>query len=581
MSTAEHVVRLEGRKSRRALPWTTAWVGAALLAAATTVAPTTVSPSSPEFELTADSTALLVCGVTCPKLHGAGVEAVMNQFVAPTHPGQTFTPIAVTARGEAWPLTGIFRVLGLLLGDPSIFGPGGPAWPDEPWWKLSGLFDLTGDQSVEAGADAIEAAMASHVDGSVVVYGLSQGAASANVVKGRLSTEYPEGTAAPDVDFIVHGDVNTPNGGLHARFPGLYIPIIDWTFNGPAPTDTQFDTVVIASQYDGFADFPLYPVNLLATLNAVMGIFFVHTWPFEVTLPPDPTSSPAFRGTYGDSSYYFFETQDLPLFSPLRMLGVPEALIDVVEPFVRVLVELGYDRSIPLWEPTPARLFPKVDLAALFADLGEAIAEGIDNALALLGLPPLPKTSAPAGDAEPPAAITTAAVESADLSTAVADPASGRVEQDATQTATSSFPALTSEVLSEGDEPGAESTEGADKTQLVEQVASDVTEPPATNDTDLGPTASEVSSSAAWRAEGESVESGSADYVSVSDDSILSEGEASEGSAAPSTAGMPNAVSSEADSSEEASSSEVGSSGNDSSRPGDSPDAGDASGEAE
>ena len=48
----------------------------------------------------------------------------------------------------------------------------------------------------------------------------------------------------------------------------------------------------------------------------------------------------------------------LPLFGPLRTLGVPESFIDVVEPFFRVLVELGYDRSIPPWEPTPTRLIP-------------------------------------------------------------------------------------------------------------------------------------------------------------------------------------------------------------------------------
>ena len=73
---------------------------------------------------------------------------------------------------------------------------------------------------------------------------------------------------------------------------------------------------------------------------------------------PDPTTSPAYQGTHGDSSYYLFPTQDLPLFDPLRSLGVPEPLIDVVEPFFRVIVELGYDRSIPPWEPTPARLIP-------------------------------------------------------------------------------------------------------------------------------------------------------------------------------------------------------------------------------
>ena len=72
---------------------------------------------------------------------------------------------------------------------------------------------------------------------------------------------------------------------------------------------------------------------------------YVHTYPWDDSLPPDPTKSPAYQGTHGDTSYYFFENPDLPLFGPLRTLGVPEALIDVFEPFFRVIVELGYDRT--------------------------------------------------------------------------------------------------------------------------------------------------------------------------------------------------------------------------------------------
>ena len=184
------------------------------------------------------------------------------------------------------------------------------------------------------------------------------------------------------------GDLNLPNGGLLARFPGLYIPILDLSFNGPAPTDTQFDTVVITRQYEGVADFPLYPINVISVLNAVLGAVYVHPYAFDVSLPADPTKSPAYQGTHGDTSYYFFETQDLPLFGPLRTLGVPEPVIDVVEPFFREIVELGYDRSIPPWEPTPARLIPTLNPATVAGDLVNAIGEGINNAAALIGSPP-------------------------------------------------------------------------------------------------------------------------------------------------------------------------------------------------
>ncbi len=341
-------------------------------------------------------TCALIMGFTSlPTPDDAYIDAVRNQFIAPTHPGQHIKYVAVTTPEEGWPLTGLIRLGCAAVGAPSLCGPGGAAWPDEPWWKLSGLFDLTYDQSNRAGLADLEAAVAEHPNDHLVIYGYSQGAAIANVEKQRLAEQYPWGTTAPDIDFVLGGDPNLPNGGLHARFPGLYIPILDWSFNGPESTDTQFDTVVITRQYDAVADFPLYPLNLVADLNAALGFFYVHLNGFDVSLADDAPTSPSRQETYGDTDYYFFETQDLPLFGPLRTLGVPEKYIDVVEPFFRVLVELGYDRSIPLGEPTPARLLPMHDPATVAADLVDAVGEGIDNALALTGSAPLPRIPAP------------------------------------------------------------------------------------------------------------------------------------------------------------------------------------------
>jgi hypothetical protein len=383
MGAAKHIARIGARS-----------VGVAVTAAATTVA-LTFTTASPDVTLSAESTALLLCGTTCPKFREADLDVIVDQFIAPTQSGQPITPVAVTAPGEAWPITGIMRLLGLAVGDPRIFGPGGGAWPDAPWWKLSGLFDLTGNQSVQAGAANLEAAITEYGDDHLVVYGLSQGAAAANVVRKGLAAQYTDATA-PDIDFVLQGDVNVPNGGFYSRFPGLYIPILDWTFNGAQPTDTPFDTVVINRQYDGFGDFPLYPLNVISLLNAVLGIVYLHTYPFDVSLPAeDPIESPAYQGMSGRTSYYLFESPDLPLFGPLRTLGVPESLIDIVEPFFRVLVELGYDRSIPAWEPTPARLIPTLDPAKVAIDLVNAIREGVQNAATLVGLPPLPSTPAP------------------------------------------------------------------------------------------------------------------------------------------------------------------------------------------
>jgi hypothetical protein len=264
-----------------------------------------------------------------------------------------------------------------------------------PWWNLTGLFDLTLNQSVLQGVTDLERAMAVRGNDDLVIFGYSQSALIANRVKLKLAEQYPAGTEAPDIDFVFFGDPNLPNGGTGTRLWGVYLPILDWYFNGPAPTDTQFHTVEITRQYDFFADFPLYPLNVISLLNAGLGLFYVHEYPFDVSLPPDPKTSPAYQGTHGDTSYYFFETEDLPLFGPLRTLGVPEPLIDVVEPFFRVVVDLGYDRTIPPWEPTPARLIPTHDPVTVAGDLVNAIGEGINNALAIIGLLPLVNIPAP------------------------------------------------------------------------------------------------------------------------------------------------------------------------------------------
>jgi hypothetical protein len=448
MGNAKHIGRIGALAAalgignvRRSATRISVTIGAAVLVVMAAAVPAPDLTVSPAVRLSADSTALIMGGTTIPTPDDYLVELVKNQYIAPTHPGQDINYVAVTAPMEWGPLTGLGRLVSRALGPPEIFGPGGAAWPDEPLWKLSGLFDLTLDQSVQAGVADLEAAMAENGNDHLVIYGASQGALIADREKRKMGEQYPAGTDAPDIDFVMQGTLNLPNGGLNARFPGLYLPILDWSFNGPAPTDTQFDTVVINRQYDFWADFPLYPINVIADVNALLGAFYLHLYSFDVSLAPDPSASPAFQGTHGDTSYYFFETEDLPLFAPLRSLGVPEALIDVVEPFFRVLVELGYDRSIPPWEPSPARLIPPLDPATVTADLVNAIGEGFNNALALIGLPPPPSTPRPVTLAASPTEAVPTEVAQTDISPQVTSTTmSTQTEQvTSTETATGSY----------------------------------------------------------------------------------------------------------------------------------------------
>ena len=375
-------------------------IGVAVAVVMATVAPVSTASASSSDVPPPDKTALIMGGTTIPTPDNAYIEAVKNQFIAPTHPGQEINYVAVTTPEQFGPITGLFRLGGLALGPPSIFGLDGPAWPDEPWWKLSGLFDLTFDQSLQAGVADLETAMAEHGNDHLVIYGYSQGAVIANLEKRKLAEQYPAGTEAPDIDFVLGGDLNLPNGGVAARFPGLYLPILDWYFQRPRADRHPVRHGRHHPPVRLLRRFPVVSAQSHRRRERVAGRRLRARVPFRRQPGSRSATSPAYQGTHGDTSYYFFETEDLPLFGPLRTLGVPEPLIDVVEPVFRVIVELGYDRSIPPWEPTPARLIPMHDPATVAADLVDAVGEGINNALALTGSPPLLKIPAPGTSAD-------------------------------------------------------------------------------------------------------------------------------------------------------------------------------------
>ena len=134
------------------------------------------------------------------------------------------------------------------------------------------------------------------------------------------------------------------------------------------------------------------------------------------------------------------------MFAPLRQLGVPETLIDVVEPVARWAVELGYDRSIPPWEPTPARLLPTtLDLAKVATDLVNALGESVNNAAALFGAPaPLsPSTHAPVAALGPTNAAPKTANPTPSPAASVSQAAAQPTPAASTPPATVNSPALT------------------------------------------------------------------------------------------------------------------------------------------
>jgi PE-PPE domain len=254
------------------------------------------------------------------------------------------------------------------------------------------------NESVRIGVANLDAAIAAQQLANpgqpIVVFGYSQSTVVTMIEKANLEQRRAAGETVPDVTFVGIGVGNRPHGGIATYLQGVTIPLVDFTFNGPAPTDPEFGftTVDIAREYDGLADFPQYPLNLLADLNAVLGVVFVHTNYEQVSL--DPNSPKYVEGTteqqYGDTTYYLIPTPNLPLFDLARLVGVPEALINVVQPIVKVIVDAGYDRTTPFGQPTQFGLFPQIDPVTFTTDLLAAAGVGVANALRLIAPAPAP-----------------------------------------------------------------------------------------------------------------------------------------------------------------------------------------------
>ena len=197
----------------------------------------------------------------------------------------------------------------------------------------------------------------------VIIYGYSQGAV--------VATEYMRGTGAVGNTYVLVANPNRPNGGILQRFNGVSVPILDITFNGATPTagDITYD---IARQYDGWADFPKYPLNLLATANAVLGIVYLHG-KYDQDIDPADLDDPAKtdKTVHNNTTYYLIHTDRLPLLMPFDGI-LPDAFLDALDAPLRGLVELGYDRT-NYGIPTTAGLFPQVNPADVSNDLGDAL----------------------------------------------------------------------------------------------------------------------------------------------------------------------------------------------------------------
>ncbi|WP_052960369.1 PE-PPE domain-containing protein [Mycobacterium sp. EPa45] len=287
-----------------------------------------------------------------------------------------------------------------------------PVETPEQFWPFSGLLNMTIDQSIAQGLKIVDDAVRRDLSTSsepLVVFGDSQSSTILTLEKRSLTTL--SDAEKSRLVLVLVANPNRPNGGLLQRIAPFTIPVINLTGSGATPTDTGIQTIDIVCQYDAIADFPQYPLNIFAMLNLIAGAA-IHssyiTGPIDYTQQEldQASQSPSNQQTYGDTVYITIPAKQLPLVVPLREFGdatglsaITTPLADLVEPTLRVLVELGYDRSIPYGQPSGFGLFPKINLSELAFDLSSAAASGVHAALTDLGIrmpDPAPPVSAPA-----------------------------------------------------------------------------------------------------------------------------------------------------------------------------------------
>ncbi len=141
----------------------------------------------------------------------------------------------------------------------------------EGLYPITGVKSLPLNTSVDQGGEILSETLAAQIGlgNRATIFGYSQSAIIASLLAENLDPSVP-------VNLVLVGNEMNPNGGFLSRFPNLTMPSLGIDFYGATPNNTV-PVTNYTLEYDGFADFPKYPLNFLADLNAGLGIVFVHT----------------------------------------------------------------------------------------------------------------------------------------------------------------------------------------------------------------------------------------------------------------------------------------------------------------
>ncbi|MEB3019888.1 PE-PPE domain-containing protein [[Mycobacterium] crassicus] len=245
----------------------------------------------------------------------------------------------------------------LFPGQPTFLGYDfqGLVTPEQfcPFVCIPGQPPLNFGQSLNAGVGELNQAIQPQLlaGDNVTVFGYSQSAAIASIEMNNLIAN--AGTAGnPTLDqlgnlhVVLIGDPNNPIGGILDRFQfpdDQHLPFVNIPLSlAPTPTE-HISTDIYTGEYDGWANFPRDPTNILAVINALIGITTVH--PYYPDYSADQLAAAINIGTIGDANFFMIP-ENLPILQFMYNGGIPGQFFgDFFSPWARLAIDWGYGNA--------------------------------------------------------------------------------------------------------------------------------------------------------------------------------------------------------------------------------------------
>lgn len=202
-------------------------------------------------------------------------------------------------------------------------------------------------ESVDVGRDNLIEAVRQGGPGTAI--GLSEGAMVMHAVQNQLAMD-PTAPPADQLSFATYGDPLGVNpftqSFLTQNFPvGSVVPALD--FRMPRPQESQYDTYQFVSAYDSIGDWPDRPDNLMALLNAVVGLATGHTavaFTNPSMVPPQNIVTTV-NSKGAKTTTFLIPEQHLPIVQAFKYVGMSEPDMRHLDSVIQPMVDSGYSRN--------------------------------------------------------------------------------------------------------------------------------------------------------------------------------------------------------------------------------------------